>query len=151
MTEQNERHHDPRQPLPAAGEHMPEPVHVHIASADVPLVTPAAAPAPRRRIRTRFLTETVDATNPVRPLLPESDDRVIAQLQVTGGDIYLCDSEHAAIQAVGTAASEQGAILPSANAGPWPISGGAAIWAAQVSTATSASVISVTADYRIPG
>jgi len=117
-------------------------VRVHIASSDVPL-HPAAAPAtqPARRVQTRLLNETVDDTNPVRPLLPDDGDRICAWVQVTGGDVYLCVSQSDASQA-----TPAGSILPSANTGPWPVRGQGALWAAQV-TAGKTCVISVSADY----
>jgi hypothetical protein len=73
-----------------------EPVQVHVV-ADSTRSQPAA---PARRIVTRYGTETVDNTNPVRPLLPESAERIVAHIQATGGDIYLCESENKASQAL---------------------------------------------------
>lgn len=124
-----------------------EPVHIHVASM-APEVTLGQALSPRRdQIRTRFGTETVDDTNPVRPLLPDHPDRVCVYVQVTGGDVYLCDSESKASQAADAAASGLGSILPATNTGPWPVRGTQAVWAAQV-TPSKTCVVSFTADYR---
>jgi len=125
-----------------------QPVAVHVASIEAGVQLGPAPASGRRHVRTGFMTETVDDTNPVRPLLPASPDRVSAQVQVTGGDIYLCDSEAKALQAADVAGSHQGSILPSANTGPWPLHGENAVWIAQV-TATKTCVVSVTADYAV--
>lgn len=121
------------------------PVRVHVASvsAEVALGT---SPVARRARRTAFGTETVDDTNPVRPLLPDNPDRVCAYVQVTGGDVYLCDFEAKAIQAHDTINSELGTLLPHGNTAPWPLGGTQAVWIAQV-TAASTCVVSFTADY----
>lgn len=122
----------------------PVPVPVHIAGISAEVTLGQAAPAPGRdRIRTRFLTETVDDANPVRPLLPDDSHRAGAQIQATGGDVVLCASQSDAQQA-----PPQGSTLPSANTAPWPVRGQGAVWAAQATSGDSC-VISVTADYAI--
>jgi hypothetical protein len=126
---------------PPAGDLTPVPVHVTGISAGATLGH--AAPLGRDRVRTRFLTETVDDINPVRPLLPDDSDRVCARIQATGGDVVLCASEADAQHA-----PPQGSVLPSANTAPWPVRGQGAVWAAQKTPGTSC-VISVTADYGI--
>jgi hypothetical protein len=125
-----------------------EAVKVHIQSSSVPLASP-----PRDRIRTEFLTETVDDNNTVRPLLPDAPDRVCAYIQASGGDVYLCDSKGKAVQAADTTNSELGALLKaitgtSVGSGPWPIHGQGAVWIAQA-VAASTCVVSVTAEYAV--
>lgn len=122
------------------------PVRVHVASVDegVAISGPQRA---RGRIVTAFGTETVDDSNPVRPLLPESPERVCAYVQATGGDVYLCDSEAKANQAHDTASSDLGTLLPHGNTAPWPVGGQQAVWIAQV-TAASSCIVSFTADYE---
>lgn len=122
------------------------PVQVHVASVAAGVAL-GGAHAARRARRTAFGTETVNDTNTVRPLLPDNPDRVCAYVQVTGGDVYLCDSESKAIQAADTASSDLGTLLPHTNTAPWPISGQQAVWVAQV-TAASSCVVSFTADYH---
>lgn len=117
------------------------PARVHIVADDT------RAPArPRKALRTRFGTETVDDSNPVRPLLPDAPERECAYVQATGGDVYLCDSESKALQAADHANSELGTLLPHGNTAPWPLRGGQAVWIAQV-TAASSCIVSYTADY----
>lgn len=119
----------------------PVPVHVTGISAEVSLGQPAG---PRRdRIRTRFLNETVTDTNPVRPLLPDDPDRVIAYIETTGGDVYLCGSQSDASQS-----PPAGSVLPTAFTSAWPIRGQGAVWIAQKTAATTC-VVSATADYAI--
>lgn len=124
----------------------PKPVSVHVTS--IAAGVQLGNVAPHDKIRTEFKTETVDDANTVRPLLPDSPDRVCAYVQVTGGDVYLCDSESKAKQAVNQSNSEVGSILPSANTAPWPVRGQGAIWIAQV-TSSKTCVVSVTADYAV--
>jgi hypothetical protein len=120
----------------------PRPVSVHVASA-APGVSLGRARA-GDRYRTRYLTETVDNSNPVRPLLGDDPERARAWVQATGGDVVLCASESDAGQT-----PPNGSVLPSANTAPWPLRGQGAVWAAQ-KTAASTCVISVTADYAVP-
>ncbi|MGH3121722.1 MAG: hypothetical protein ACRDND_11960 [Streptosporangiaceae bacterium] len=124
---------------PAGTQPVPVPVHLTSIGVGVQLGQPPPAAG---AVRTRFLTETVDDANPVRPLLPADDARECAWLQATGGDVYLCASESDATQA-----TPAGSVLPSANTGPWPARGQGAVWAAQATSGDSC-VISVTADYR---
>jgi hypothetical protein len=130
------------QPYDPAGEITPIPVHVTGVSAEVSLGHAAPRPGPDR-VRTRFLTETVNDTNPVRPLLPDDSDRVSAWVQATGGDVVLCASQSDAQHA-----PPQGSTLPMGNTAPWPVRGQGAVWAAQAAAASSC-VISVTADYAV--
>lgn len=125
---------------PAGMDPVPVIVHGLSAEASASIGTPTP-PRPVRPVRTRFLAETVDDINPVRPLLPADPDRVCAWIQATGGDVVLCASQPDAQQS-----PPQGAVLPSANTAPWPVAGQGAVWAAQ-KTAASSCVISVTADY----
>lgn len=122
----------------------PVPIHVASVAAEVALSGPQRA---RRARTTEFGTETVNDTNPVRPLLPQNPDRVCAYVQVTGGDVYLCDSESKAIQAADTTSSDLGALLSHTNTAPWPITGQGPVWVAQV-TAAASCVVSFTADYQ---
>ncbi len=86
----------------------PEPVRVHLASSDLEIGA-QAAPRPRPdRIVTRFLTETVDDTNPVRPLLPDDSDRAGAWIQASGGAAAAQTGGKAAV-----AAGAGAAALPS--------------------------------------
>jgi len=117
-------------------------VSVHVASV-APGVALGRAPA-GDRLRTRYLTETVDNANPVRPLLGDDPGRACAWIQATGGDVVLCASESDSGQV-----PPAGSVLPSANTGPWPLRGQGAVWAAQ-KTAAATCVISVTADYAVP-
>lgn len=117
------------------------PVQVHVVADST---RPSARP--RKALRTRFGTETVDDSNPVRPLLPDASDRECAYVQAIGGDVYLCDSEAKAKQAADQAASELGTLLPHANTAPWPLHGSQAVWIAQVAAASSC-IVSYTADY----
>lgn len=122
-----------------------ESVRVHLTGTDVELGG-GHQPGGRKKIVTRFGTETVDNTNLVRPLLPDAPARVCAWVQATGADVYLCDTESKAIQAAGAVNSGLGTLLPHGNAAPWPLRGQQAVWIAQVSTSTSSSVVSFTAD-----
>lgn len=122
-------------------EHEVEPVRMHLASAE-PGVLDVAAAKPHKPLRTAFGSETVDDTNSVRALLPASPERRIAHVQVTGGDVWLCDSERNA-----KASTPIGSVLPSANTAPWPVRGTNAVWIAQ-KTATNTCVVSFTADYE---
>jgi hypothetical protein len=133
-------------PCPPAGDVQPIPVHV----TGIEPAAAAALPAPRRRrkvIVTRFGTETVDDTNPVRPILPEDPGRVCAWLQASGGDVYLADTQAKASAAADTASSGEATLLPKANTAPWPVHGQQPVWAAQAAAA-AACVISFTADYE---
>lgn len=121
-------------------EHDYEPVRIHVVSSDVPMG--GAASGQRKRIVTSFGSETVDATNTVRALLPDAPDRVCAYVQVTGGDVYLCDSESKAKQAI-----PLGAVLPKANTAPWPLRGQQGVWIANAGTVTC--TVSFTADYEV--
>lgn len=117
-----------------------EPVPVHITGVEASVQLGQPAPARRRPVRTRFLAETVDDANPVRPLLPDDAARVRAWLQVTGGDVYLCESQAKAEQL-------QGSVLPAGNTAPWPAGGQGALWVAQA-VAGFACTVSCTADYQ---
>jgi hypothetical protein len=87
---------------------QPEPVRVHLASSDVQ-ISQQAPPPGRDRVVTRFLTETVDNTNPVRPLLPDDPHRVGAWLQATAAA--------ASVNANGTQTSAAaGTVITSAAA-----------------------------------
>lgn len=126
---------------PAGDVLTPIPVHLAGISAEVSI----SQAVKHDRVRTRFLGETVDDTNPVRPLLPDDPDRLCAWIQASGGDVVLCASQADAQQS-----PPAGAVLSAANTGPWPVRGEGALWAAQ-KTAASTCVISVTADYKTPG
>lgn len=123
-----------------------EPVHVHVASVAAGAQLGGAA-GPAKAKATRFGTETVDNTNPVRPLLPEHDGRICAWIQATGGDVYMCDSESKAIQADGATNSNEGTFLPHTNTAPWPVYGDQSVWIAQA-TAGTTCVVSFTAEYE---
>lgn len=126
---------------------MPEPyqpLRVHLESAE-PGVLPGAAP--HKKIMTRFVTETVDNQNTVRPLLPDTPGRVLAIVQVSGGDVHLCDTQgHAQAAAGGQGTSELGTRIPAGTA-PWPLLGEGAVWIAQVTAGTTCTV-ACTADYK---
>lgn len=122
------------------------PVNVHVASIAEGVALRTAHTGRKARV-TQFGTETVDDNNPVRPLLPDSPERVCAYVQATGGDVYLCDSEAKANQAHDTANSDLGTLLPHGNTAPWPITGQGPVWVAQV-TAAASCVVSFTADYQ---
>lgn len=112
-----------------------DPIKVHLESSSVSLTKP------RDKVRTEYSTETCQDGNTVQPVLSDNPDRVCAYIQVTGGDVYICNSE-----AHAKASTPQGMILPSANTAPWPIYGQNAVWAVQV-TGGKTCVISVAADY----
>lgn len=135
-------------PTPRYGDIQPVPVHVTGVDVGVSMGTPAPEPAPARAVATRFGTETVDDTNPVRPILPADPDRVCAYVQATGGDVFLAASEGNAKQAQDSPNSAEGTFLSHTNTAPWPIRGTEAVWAAQV-TATNTCVVSFTADYKV--
>ena len=118
---------------------MSEPIPVHLTSSDVPLISPPKHDV----VRTEFNRATCDDTNKIQPILPDSPQRHCAYIQVTGGDVYLCDSE-----AKAKSTTPQGMILPSANTAPWPLYGQNAVWAVQV-TGGKTCVVSVTADYAV--
>ncbi|MGH3283221.1 MAG: hypothetical protein ACRDPD_00795 [Streptosporangiaceae bacterium] len=122
---------------PAGTQPVPVPVHVASVEAGVQLGQP---PPAGRAVRTRFLTETVDDANPVRPLLPADDRRECAWLQATGGDVYLCDNQADAEKLAGS-------ILPASGTAPWPVNGQGALWVAQAATG-AVCIVSCTADYR---
>lgn len=128
-------------------DYMPVPMHLATVSPDAASALAGHDPLSsgagnRKRVVTAFGAETVDNVNPVRPLLPDNPDRICAHVQVTGGDVWLCDSESRAIQAM-----PLGAVLPAANTGPWPLRGQQAVWVAQ-HTADKTCVVSFTADYE---
>lgn len=117
------------------------PVPVHITGAEPGTI--GGAPArPHKLTRTDFGSETVDDTNKVRPLLPESSRRRSAHVQATGGDVWLCDGE-----AKAKGGTPEGSVLPAANTAPWPIRGHNAVWIVQKTGATTC-VVSFTADYQ---
>lgn len=124
-------------------EHELVPLPVHIAGVSAGVALGHAPALEHRRVRTRFANETVNDTNPVRPLLPEDPDRIIAYVETTGGDVYLCGSEQDAKRATPT-----GSVLPTAFTAAWPIHGQGAVWIVQKTGATTC-VVSVTADYAI--
>ncbi len=81
--------------------------------------------------RDEFGQETVDNTNPVRPLLFPDPNRVCVSVQARGGDVWLGDSERAVKQARSHPASP-GAMLLPAGAAPWPpMRGQQAVWIGQ--------------------
>ena len=126
---------------PPAGDQL-TPIPVHVAS--IAVQASIGGEAPRRGLRTRFITETVDDTNPVRPLLPADPALRCAHVQVSGGDVFLCGSRGDAERP-----TPDGAVLPSGNTAPWPLRGQGGLWAAQ-KTAGTTCVVSVTADYADP-
>lgn len=123
------------------GDHDYESVRVHLTGTDVPMGA-GHQPGRHKKIITKFGSETVDNTNPVRPLLPDHAGRMIAWLDTSGGDVVLCDSEAKANQA-----TPAGSTLPGAYTAPWPVRGQQAIWAVQ-KTANTTCVVNYTADYE---
>lgn len=119
---------------------------VRVEVVSMPPAAPHSCSGPaREKVVTRFGQETVDNSNKVRPLLPDDPDRLIAHVQVTGGDVYLCASEQDAKRTV-----PSGSVLPSANTAPWPLRGQQAVWIAQ-KTADSTCAVDFTADYQHQG
>jgi hypothetical protein len=115
-------------------------VRVHLAGVEPGVALGAGTPpAARRKIVTRFGTETANDVNPIRPLLPRAEERLLAIVQATGGDVYLCDSESKAKQGLGS-------LLSSSSSAPWPLLGTQPVWIAQV-TGGKTCTVAFTAEY----
>jgi len=106
-----------------------EPVHVHVASSDVPL---GQAPAGQRERIVTFYTLTFDSSRTVHQVLRPDPNRVIAYVQAGGANIVLARTkgDAQANTADATYSQPNGTLLPYGNTVPYPLATTSEVWAA---------------------
>jgi hypothetical protein len=117
------------------------PVRTHIVSSDVPL---GGTHRKRRRVSLIARTFTLNATDPVQELLPQSDSRVWAHV-ISVTNAVLTGTSKADVLAAAAAGTGGAGSVPAAM--KWPLPTTDQVWAG---SATLPTTVSVWAYYEQP-
>lgn len=113
-----------------------EPLKVHVVSSDVTTPVP---PKKVRKYQTVFQTVYLVTGDLTKPILPASEDRIIAHVKATadGKDVTLSGR-------ASDAAAGSGFLLSAAVLAPWPIQESGPVYA----NGADGAIVAITAVYR---